>query len=89
MLIRFASDIDLANPTVWEHEELAVRTYDIDRQVVVSLDEAAGSNAFLTRGQVGRVLYNCMVLGRRIELQPLTDGATSQPGRPRDEGRVP
>jgi hypothetical protein len=79
MLIRFASDIDLANAAVWEHEELAVRTYDVDRQVAVSLDEAAGSNAYLTRAQVGRALYNCIVLGRRLELQPPPGGPQSQP----------
>ncbi len=70
VLIRFASDIDLANPAVWEHEDLAVRTYDIERQVVVSLDEAPGSNAFLTRDQVGRALFNCIIIGKRIELNP-------------------
>ena len=37
-------------------------------QTVVSLDEAAGSNAFLTRDQIGRALFNCVVLGRRIEV---------------------
>lgn len=74
-LIRFASDIDLANPVVWEHEELAVRAYAIDEQVVVSLDEVAGSNAFLTRDQVGRALFNCIVLGRRVELPPLAASA--------------
>jgi hypothetical protein len=70
ILIRFASDIDLANPEVWEHEDLAVRIYDIERQVVVSLDEVPGSNAFMTRDQVGRALYNCIILGKRIEVNP-------------------
>jgi hypothetical protein len=37
---------------------------------VVSLDEVAGSNAFMTRDQAGRILFNCMVLGRRLELAP-------------------
>lgn len=78
-LIRFASDIDLSNPAVWEHEELAVRPYDIDAQVVVSLDEVAGSNAYLTRAQVGRALFNCVVLGRRLELQPLPEETQAQP----------
>ncbi len=89
MLIRFASDIDLANPAVWEHEELAVRTYDVDQQVVVSLDEVAGSNAFLTRDQVGRALYNCIVLGQRVELQPQADEAVLQPAPRRSEGGGP
>ncbi len=69
-LIRFASDIDLSNPAVWQHEELAVKLYDIDEQVVVSLSEVAGSNAYMTRDQVGRALYNCIVLGRRVEVPP-------------------
>ncbi len=70
LLIRFASDIDLAHPAVWQHEELAVDLYDLDEQVVVSLEEVAGSNAYLTRDQAGRALYNCVILGRRVVLQP-------------------
>lgn len=66
MLIRFASDLDLENPALWQHQTLAVRTYDIETQTVVSLNEAPGSNAFLTRDQVGRALYNCVILGQRL-----------------------
>ncbi|HPT16976.1 MAG TPA: hypothetical protein PK388_06810 [Kiritimatiellia bacterium] len=67
ILIRFASDIDLEDPAMWEHQALGIRSYDILKQTVVSMNEAAGSNEFLTRDQVGRALYNCVVLGRRIE----------------------
>ena len=70
LLIRFASDLDLVNPVVWQHEDLAVDLFDIDKQVVVSLDEVAGSNAYLTRDQVGRALFNCVILGRRLVLNP-------------------
>jgi hypothetical protein len=73
MLIRFASDIDLESTAVWEHEELAVDLYNIDEQTVVSLDEVAGSNAYMTRDQVGRALFNCIVLGRRLVLKPMDD----------------
>ena len=66
MLIRVASDIDLEQPEMWQHRKPTIRTYDILNQTVVSLREAAGSNAFLTRDQVGRALYNCVVLGKRI-----------------------
>jgi hypothetical protein len=69
-LIHFTSDIDLTDPSVWEHEKLTVRFYDLDEGVVVSLDEVAGSNAYMTRDQAGRALFNCMVLGRRVTLQP-------------------
>ena len=66
MLIRFASDLDLENPAMWAHQTLGIRTYDLLNQTVVALGEAAGSNAYLTRDQVGRALYNCIVLGRRL-----------------------
>lgn len=64
-LIQFASDIDLTNPAVWEQDELSARIYDVDKQVVVSLNEVPGSNRFLTRDQIGRALYNCVVLGEK------------------------
>jgi hypothetical protein len=65
MLIHFSSDIDLANPAVWDHDELSTDIYDVDKQVLVSLNEAPGSNRFLTRDQIGRALYNCIVLGQK------------------------
>jgi hypothetical protein len=70
MLIRFSSDIDLSNPAVWEHESMRVTVYDTYRQGVVSLAEAAGSNRFMTRNQIGRALYNCIVLGQRVAVTP-------------------
>jgi hypothetical protein len=80
MLLRFSSDLDLANPALWKLGDLTVDTYDIDEQMVVSLDEAPGSNAYLTRDQIGRVLYNCIVLGKRFDV-PLADAppAADQP----------
>jgi hypothetical protein len=70
-LYHFASDINLADPAVWEHETLIIRIFDLDNQVVVSSEEAPGSNRFLTRYQVSRTLFNCIVLGRRIIIPPL------------------
>jgi hypothetical protein len=70
LLMRFQSDMDLTNPGVLEHDELPVKIFDIDEQVVVSLDEVPGSNAYLTRDQVGRVLYNCMVFGKSLTSEP-------------------
>lgn len=66
ILVRFASDIDLEDPAMWAHQALGIRTYDILKQTVVSMNEAAGSNEVLTRDQVGRALFNCVVLGKRI-----------------------
>lgn len=69
-LFSFASDIDLANPAVWEHETLLARIYDLDQQVVVSHEEAPGSNRFLTRYEVSRALFNCVLFGQALTVQP-------------------
>ncbi len=71
LLIHFRSDFDLEQPELWNNDDLAIKLYDIDEQTVVSLDDVAGSNAYITRDQVGRTLFNCIVLGRRIELEPM------------------
>lgn len=78
-LIRFASDIDLAAPAVWAPGEITARLYDLDRQVVVSLDEAAGSNAFLTRDEAGRNLFNCVVRGMRLSTRPPESAREAKP----------
>jgi len=70
MLVHFSSDIDIHNPYVWENDVLSAVIYDIDEQVVVSLQEVPGSNAYMTRDQVGRALYNCVVLGKRVMFEP-------------------
>ncbi|HPC18791.1 MAG: hypothetical protein KBC66_05855 [Kiritimatiellae bacterium] len=76
MLIRFASDMDIEEPAMWSLQSLAIRTYDILTQTVVSLNEVPGSNAFLTRDQVGRALFNCIILGRRLTvINPSPDAA--------------
>jgi len=75
-LFHFASDIDLANPDVWRHEVLAAHIYDLDQQVVVSHEEAPGSNRFLTRYQVSRALFNCLIFGQRITVPPYVPPGT-------------
>jgi len=85
-LFYFASDIDLANPAVWEHQSLAVRIFDLDEQVVVSHEKAPESNRFLTRYQVSRALFNCILLGQRVVVPPYVPAPgtapSSSPSRP-------
>ncbi len=82
-LMRCSSDIDLTNPDAWEHESLSFKLYDVLNQTVVSLDETAGANSFLTRGQVGRALFNCVVLGQRI----IVFAAEAEKDMPKPGGR--
>ncbi|HOC00546.1 MAG TPA: hypothetical protein PKM43_17585 [Verrucomicrobiota bacterium] len=81
-LLHFASDIDLANPAVWQHQTLMARIFDLDQQVVVTHEEAPGSNRFLTRYQVSRALFNCVVLGHRIVVPPYQPQTGATPGVP-------
>jgi hypothetical protein len=70
MLIKFSSDADLQSETYWTNKKLGVRFYDLDENVVVSLAEVAGSNAFITRDWAARVLFNCVVHGKKLVLEP-------------------
>jgi hypothetical protein len=78
LLVRCASDIDLNNPEAWEHESLSFKVYDVYNQMVVSLDETAADNSFMTRDQIGRALYNCVVLGQRI-IVPAAEAEKDKP----------
>ena len=66
ILFHFTSDIDLGNSAVWAQDTLNVAIYDVVSQTVVSHDEKPGEERFITRDQVGRALYNCIVLGKKI-----------------------
>jgi len=83
LLLHCSSDIDLDNPALWEHTSLTFKLYDAFNQTVVSLDEAAGDNSFMTRAQIGRALYNCVVLGQRI----IVFAAEAEKDMPRPGGK--
>lgn len=65
LLFKYSSDIDLDNPDVWTQNKLDVAVYDVVRQTLVSFEEKPCDRRFVTRDQVGRALYNCIVLGQR------------------------
>ncbi len=69
-IVRFSSDSDMNSEAFWNNEKLGVKIYDLKDDVVVSLAENAGSNAFVTRDWAARVLYNCVVFGQRLVLTP-------------------
>jgi hypothetical protein len=73
-LLRMASDQDLENPALWEKGGFKLRIFDIREQTVVHLNEVKGSNAYMTRDQVGRYLFNCIVLGKKVILTPPESG---------------
>lgn len=66
LFLHFTSDSDIENPELWGAQQLRVRLIDAANDTVVSMDEMPGSNVYVTRDQVGRLLYNCIVFGKRI-----------------------
>lgn len=69
-LIHFSSDRDLSQESVWRQKRVDVRVIYLKEQLVVSHLEKPGSNAFMTRDQAARAIFNCTVLGKKIELAP-------------------
>ena len=65
LLFRYSSDLDLSNPDVWTHDKLDVDIHDTVGQTVVSFEEHPGNHDLITRDQVGRALYNCIILGQK------------------------
>ncbi len=66
LFMQFSSDTDIENPELWTAQQLRVRTIDAANNTVVSMEEMPGSNVYVTRDQIGRLLYNCIVFGKRI-----------------------
>ena len=66
---QYLYDLDIEHPSMWKHHTLHTDVFDLDTQVVVSLNEVPGSNAYLTRDEAGRILYNCIVRGKSVKIK--------------------
>ena len=66
LFLHFTSDSDIENPELWDSQQLRMRAIDAANNTVVSMEEMPGSNVYVTRDQIGRLLYNCIVFGKRI-----------------------
>ena len=47
-----------------------MQVIDLDKDVVASTREVPGSNAFVTKDWVGRLLFNCILYGERVVRTP-------------------
>ena len=75
-LIRFSSATDFTTDGYWQLLPLFTKVYDLDTDVVTSLEEVSGSNAYITKSWAGRIMYNCIVDGVKLVVSP-AQGATS------------
>ena len=68
MLFHFVADVDMHNPEIWKHDSILVKHYDIVTQTIVSYEESPCEDDFMTRDQVGRILFNCMAFGKKVRI---------------------
>jgi hypothetical protein len=67
-IFHVSADFGIQEPSFWDHAPLTLDVIDLESSVVVSPEQVPGSNAFVSRDWMGRVLFNCMILGERVEL---------------------
>jgi len=69
-LLQFSADMDISKPATWEKLSLRLRFHQLDPQLILTPDRERGGAPEITKDFVGRVLFNCLVLGNRIEVLP-------------------
>ena len=65
-LVKFSSASDYTSKAYWQLLPVFVKIYDLDSDVVVSLSEVSGSNAYITKSFAGRIMFNCIVDGKKV-----------------------
>jgi len=68
--IRFGGELGADQPDLLELLPLHTQLYDLKKQVVASLLETEGRTGFITKDWAGRILFQCLVLGERVEVSP-------------------
>ncbi len=69
-IMLFSADMNLSNPGIAQLSQLRLQVIDLDKDVVASTREVPGSNAFVTKGWVGRLFFNCILYGERLVRTP-------------------
>jgi hypothetical protein len=69
-LMLFSADMDLSNLGFSQLSQLRLQVIDLDKDVVASMKEVPGSNAFVTKDWVGRIFFNCILYGERLVRTP-------------------
>ena len=69
-LLLFSSDMDLSNEAYWESTPITLEVYNLAPEVILAADASAAGTNTLSKDFVGRALFNCVVLGERIEVSP-------------------
>jgi len=65
-IVKLSSASDYTSKAYWQLLPIYVKIYDLDSDVVVSLSEVSGSNAYITKDFAGRIMFNCIVNGKKF-----------------------
>lgn len=68
--IRFGGELGADEPDLLAVLPLHTQLFDLRTKVVASLLETEGSTGYITKDWAGRILYQCLVLGERVEVAP-------------------
>jgi hypothetical protein len=74
--IRFGGELGADEPDLLSLLPLHTQLFDLKTKVVASLLETEGSTGYITKDWTGRILYQCLVLGERVEVPPDKLGLT-------------
>ena len=77
-LVKFSSASDYTSKAYWQLLPVFVKIYDLDSDVVVSLSEVSGSNAYITKSFAGRIMFNCIVNGKKVIIDEQTKVTSKQ-----------
>jgi hypothetical protein len=68
--IRFGGEFGADQPDLLALLPLHTQLFDLKSKVVASLLETEGSTGYITKDWAGRILYQTLVLGERVEVTP-------------------
>jgi hypothetical protein len=68
--IRFGGEFGADQPDLLALLPLHTQLFDLKTKVVASLLETEGSTGYITKDWAGRILYQTLVLGERVEVTP-------------------
>lgn len=69
-LLQFSADMDISDPSTWENLSLRLKFHQLDPNLILTPDRERAGAPELSKDFIGRVLFNCVVLGNRLEVLP-------------------
>ncbi len=69
-LLQFSADMDVSDHATWDKLDLRLKFHQLDPNLILVPDRERTEANELNKDFIGRALFNCVVLGNRIEVLP-------------------